>query len=446
MFLVFLGRISTEWEYGARKEPRMRTDVVRGVALGYIAQTEGARTGAMSLRRKLWEALLRVLPLVTILSVLILAKYVVDLVVVPHLELISEWIARNHFFILWAFLYIFVAVGFFVLVFPVGFLILVYNKRRFSHNVGVAAGNLVAGKPGVGPPVIRGAAIIARTKIEVPPDQPLDYHWEGHGLKVHIPAGAIVGERGPVTMAIPVGFLVRVYNEQRFSYNVGVARNLVAGKPDVGPPVIRGAAIIARAKFEITPYQPSQDYQWNSKGFKVHIPEGAIISGEGGPVTLYIQASLTGYYDFPDDGVLVSGVYWLSLHPHVEKFKKKVTITIQHCASDADSELAFVTAKCTQAMLPYTFKTLSSDHSDAEHKVQPYTSKSLSEGSFSEGTIEVDHFSAFAIFSFLRLRKNYAFCTYYIQKQLNCYEAHITVTPDLALQMKVGGIVNKFLI
>ena len=324
----------------------------------------------MSLRRKLWEALLRVLPLVTILSVLILAKYVVDQVVVPHLGLISEWIARNRFFILRAILYVFfVTVGLFVLAFPVAFLIGVYNKRRFSHNVGVAS-NLVAGKPDVGPPVIRGAAIIARTKIEVPPDQSLNYHWEGHGFKVHIPAGAIV-------------------------------------------------------------------------------------SGERGPVTLCIQASLSGDYQFQDYGVLVSGVYWLSLHPYMEKFKKKVTITIQHCASDAGSELAFVTAKCTQTMLPYTFKTLSSEsvhhHSDAEHKVQPYTytSKSLSEESFSnsrEGSIEVDHFSAFAIFRFLRLRKNYAFCTYYIQKQSNCYEAHITVTPDLALQMKVGVIVNKFLI
>ena len=170
-------------------------------------------------------------------------------------------------------------------------------------------------------------------------------------------------------------------------------------------------------------------------------------------MTLCIQASLSGDYRFQDYGVLVSGVYWLSLHPYMEKFKKKVTITIQHCASDADSELTFVTAECTQTMLPYTFKRLSSEsvhhHSDAEHKVQPYTSKSLSEESFSnsrEGSIEVDHFSAFAIFSFLRLRKNYAFCTYYIQKRLNCYEAHITVTPDLALLMKVGGIVNKFLI
>ena len=102
-------------------------------------------------------------------------------------------------------------------------------------------------------------------------------------------------------------------------------------------------------------------------------------------------------------------------------------------------------------MLPYTFTRLSSRHRDIEHKEQSYTytAKSLSEESFSnsrEGSIEVDHFSAFAIFNFMRLRKNYAFCTYCIQKRSNCYEAHITVTPDLALQMKVGGIVNKFLI
>ena len=251
-----------------------------------------------------------------------------------------------------------------------------------------------------------------------------------------------------VLLAIPVGFLIGVYRERRFSHNVGVAA------PDVGPPVILGADIIAQTKIEVTPDQ-SLHCHWEGHGFKVHIPAGAIVSGERRPVALCIQASLSGDYQFQGYGVLVSGVYWLSLHPYMEKFKKKVTITIQHCASDADSELAFVTAKCTQTMLPYTFKTLSSEsvhhHSDAEHKVQPYTytSKSLSEKSFSnsrQGSIEVDHFSAFAIFNFMRLRKNYAFCTYYIQKRSNCYEAHITVTPDLALQMKVGGIVNKFLI
>ena len=166
-------------------------------------------------------------------------------------------------------------------------------------------------------------------------------------------------------------------------------------------------------------------------------------------MTLCIQASLSGDYQLPDDGVLVSGVYWLSLHPPVERFDKKVTITVQHRATDDDSaELSFITAQCTQRLLPYSFKTLSceGEHTQSHTKLStPPSSKSLPEGSFlkpGEGTIEVDHFSAFGIIfpQFMGLRKNYAFCTYYIKRQLNCYEAHITVTPDLDLQLKVGII------
>ena len=166
-------------------------------------------------------------------------------------------------------------------------------------------------------------------------------------------------------------------------------------------------------------------------------------------MTLCIQASLSGDYQLPDDSVLVSGVYWLSLHPPVERFYKKVTITIQHCASDNDSaELSFITAQCTQRLLPYCFKTLSceGEHTRPQTELSALpSSKSLPEPSFSksrEGTIEVDHFSAFGIMfpQFMGLRKNYAFCTYYIKRQLNCYEAHITVTPDLDLQLKVGII------
>ena len=106
-------------------------------------------------------------------------------------------------------------------------------------------------------------------------------------------------------------------------------------------PVIRGAYIIAQTKIEITPDQPL-DYHWEGYGFNVHTPAGAI-SEERGPVTLCIQASLSGDYQLPDDGVLVSGVYWLSLHPHVKRFSKKVTLSLQHCAPDVDPGLSFIT-------------------------------------------------------------------------------------------------------
>ena len=46
---------------------------------------------------------------------------------------------------------------------------------------------------------IRGVDVVEQTKIEISPDQPVDYHWEGHGFKVQIPAGAIA-TTGPMTM------------------------------------------------------------------------------------------------------------------------------------------------------------------------------------------------------------------------------------------------------
>ena len=135
---------------------------------------------------------------------------------------------------------------------------------------------------------------------------------------------------------------------------------------------------------------------------------------------LCIQASISGDYQLPDDGVLVSGVYWLSLHPHVERFGKKVTISLQHCASDDDSSISFVTAKCTQETLPYTFKPL------------PGGSFAVSR----EGTILVDHFSAVATAAHQNSISDYAVCSYYIPKQLNT-TIHILIFPNIDLQLQV---------
>ena len=184
-------------------------------------------------------------------------------------------------------------------------------------------------------------------------------------------------------------------------------------------PIINGANIIAQTMVDIAPGKPLT-YLWVGHGFKVHVPADAI-SSESGPVTLSIQASLSGDYQLPDDRVLVSGVYWLALHPPVKLFKK-VTITIQHCASasDGDSKLAFITAKCTQAKLPYTFQPLSG-------------------GTFSApdtGSIQVNHFSGFGTVG-EKNSKFYAFRTYYIHERPNIYQAHISVTKNLKLILKV---------
>jgi hypothetical protein len=196
------------------------------------------------------------------------------------------------------------------------------------------------------------------------------------------------------------------------------------GKGNTEGPFIRGADIISKTKVDITPNK-ALTYPWEGHGFKVRIPADAV-STDIGPVTMSIQASLSGKYHLPADGVLVSGIYWVALHPTLKKrFDKKVTVYIKHCASVADSALSFITAKCTEEP-PYTFKSL--------------PAKIFSESK--EGTIEVDHFSSLAIKGRKHSISDYAFCTFYIQKQLNIYEAHITVTPNSRLQLK--GVTKKY--
>ena len=60
----------------------------------------------------------------------------------------------------------------------------------------------------------------------------------------------------------------------------------------------------------------------------------------------------------PPDCELISAVYWV-YSPH--KFTKPLTVEIQHCAvlsSDQQcSQLTFISTKCTQKELPYSFKT-----------------------------------------------------------------------------------------
>ena len=54
------------------------------------------------------------------------------------------------------------------------------------------------------------------------------------------------------------------------------------------------------------------------------------------------------------------------------------------------------------------------------------------------GVIKVDHFCGLAVNVEQNAAKCYAFSTYYLPRQRNVYEAHITVTPNLDLHLKVG--------
>ena len=191
--------------------------------------------------------------------------------------------------------------------------------------------------------------------------------------------------------------------------------------------IAQRADIIAQTEIELTPAEP-MSYYWESHGFKIDIPAGAI-STESGPVSLRIQASLSGDYELPDEHVLVSAVYWLALHPPV-KLVKKVTISVQHCAT-YNGSLSFVRAKSTQATLPYTLKPLPG-------------------GMFSEseyGSIEVEHFSGFGLSSNSDSFRYYI-CTYYVSTFHNTWNVYISVTQkkDVLIEVYLIMIGNPLLI
>ncbi|CAI8046642.1 Polyubiquitin-C [Geodia barretti] len=83
---------------------------------------------------------------------------------------------------------------------------LLFNDRQLQdertlsdYNIGYQTLQLFSLRGGF--PVIRRAEITAQTKIQVLPEEPLTYDWEGHGFKINIPAGAL-SSSGPATMYI----------------------------------------------------------------------------------------------------------------------------------------------------------------------------------------------------------------------------------------------------
>ena len=139
-----------------------------------------------------------------------------------------------------------------------------------------------------------------------------------------------------------------------------------------------------------------------------------------------IKAGFARQFSIPDDLHLVSCVYWLSCS---QTFVKLVTLEIEHCASVQDSSqsstLRFVTAKCSQAELPYQFKVL-------ERGI--FKSKS------SYGSIQVSQFSFFAIIisKIFQSLQRYCCTHHYIRKDVNEWDVDFIITSDLQASLTVS--------
>ena len=98
-----------------------------------------------------------------------------------------------------------------------------------------------------------------------------------------------------------------------------------------------------------------QFVEWN--GLKLHIHAGSLPEGLQ-QCTIFIQASLAGDYEIPENTSLVSAIFWLRCEPKCI-FIKPIMVEIQHCSIKQDvSKLKIVRTSCNQKPLPYKFKPL----------------------------------------------------------------------------------------
>ena len=165
-----------------------------------------------------------------------------------------------------------------------------------------------------------------------------------------------------------------------------------------------------------------QKLSWEGYGFHVTVPEGAVAIDI--TVHLAVKAILSGQFELPDNTCLVSAIYWVSAS---EIFQEEVSIHLNHCAIIGSEEEAsnykFILGKCSQKVLPYTFK--------------------IKEGTFLPhsqlGTISVKQFSFFAaIFQGLGKPQLKYISHYYLKEvEPTKWEAMFLVTIDLPPQVEV---------
>ena len=98
-----------------------------------------------------------------------------------------------------------------------------------------------------------------------------------------------------------------------------------------------------------------QKLLWPGYGFYLEVPDRALAPGVTASVG--VKMILSGQFTLPENTQLISAIYWISSS---EVFLQEVAVNIQHCAvittEEECSKFRFVVARCSQKVIPYTFK------------------------------------------------------------------------------------------
>ena len=186
---------------------------------------------------------------------------------------------------------------------------------------------------------------------------------------------------------------------------------------------IRGVEVIGETDFVISTKECS--FEWVGYGLRLSIPEDSLPTGME-QCRINIKASLFGPFLLPEDSDLLSPVFWISA---LCKFRKPVTLEIQHCASRDEAtfaDLNFVSTKCSQKDLPYIFKQLDGGRFPAD--------------SF-YGSIQLTHFSGIGVTGRKRTPRSYCAQIYYtIKEEASDWRVYFIITKDLDALKTVCGL------
>ena len=184
---------------------------------------------------------------------------------------------------------------------------------------------------------------------------------------------------------------------------------------------IRGVEVIGETHFVVP--NKGGSFEWKGFGLRLYIPKNSIPASMA-EYTINIKASLSGEFQFPEGSDLFSPVFWISVPC---QFLKPVTLEIQHCTLREDesfiSDLKFVSARCSQKFLPYTFRPVDDG---------VFTSHS------SYASIELTHFSGVGITGKKGTPQSHCAHIYYSNKGLLNWRFYFIITRDLDVQITVS--------
>jgi len=177
---------------------------------------------------------------------------------------------------------------------------------------------------------------------------------------------------------------------------------------------IRGVKVVEETNFVVS--AKGSSFDWKGYGLRLSVSEDSLPTGME-QCRINIKASLSGPFQLPEDSELLSPVFWISA---LCKFKNPVTLEIQHCASRDETSFAdlnFISTKCSQKPLPYTFKQLDGGRFPADS---------------SYGSIQLSHFSGIGVSGRKKTPRAYCAQIYYtIKEEASDWRVYFIITKDL---------------